>query len=128
MRVMIIADDPRTVPALKFLLRYQPGITAVEHTAFWDGLAQQVERARPDVLLIDSDSSRALVDAALALCRHLPHTFEVIVLSSTYGPERSALDLGVDALVAKSEPPGQLLAILQEVQLRPNLSGQSEEA
>jgi DNA-binding NarL/FixJ family response regulator len=117
MRVMIIADDPRTVPALKFLLRYQPGIAAVDHIGVGAELAQQMECAHPDVLLIDRDSSQALVDAALDACRRRPHACAVIVLSSKDDVELNGGECGVDAFIAKSEPPDQLLALLHEIRL-----------
>lgn len=120
MRVMIIGDDPRTVAALKFLLRYQPGIDAVEHIAVWNELAQRVERTHPDVLLIDRDGSQALVDTALAACRCLPDACVVIVLSSKYDGEQNGSECGVDAFIAKSDPPDQLLAMLQATLLRRN--------
>lgn len=108
--------------ALEFLLRYQPYVTAVEHADCQSELVQQIEQMRPEVILVDSDSSQPLVSAALDVTRALPPTCQVIVLSSQSALEQRALDMGADAFVAKSEPPDQLIAKLREIQEKSNLN------
>ena len=112
--------------ALEFLLRYQPYVTAVEHADYESGLVQQIEQMRPEVILVDSDSSQALVTAALNATCALSPTCQVIVLSSPSALEQSALDICADAFVAKSEPPDQLIAKLREIQVKSNLGREAE--
>ena len=121
MRVMILSEDQRTVHALEFLLRYQPNGMAVEHADCQSGLLGQIGQMRPHVILVDSDSSPALLTVALDVSRTLPHACQIIVLSNQSALEQKALDMGADAFVTKSEPPDRLIAKLREIQLKSNL-------
>lgn len=116
MRVMIITEDQRFAQALRFLLHRQPGVLTVEQSAFQAGLAQHIERAQPDVILVDSDSSTTLPTAVSGVSNLWPHDCRVIVLSSKFGAEQLAMAMGADDFVTKSKPPGQLLGLLREVE------------
>jgi DNA-binding NarL/FixJ family response regulator len=120
MRVLLVTGDARTQLALQFLLRQQPEVSLVV-TAEHDGpLAAQVERARPDIVLLDWDwpgptaQCPARVERLAAL-RAARHRSCIIVVSSHWEAEAAAVGAGADAFVSKGDPPDRLLAALHSV-------------
>jgi len=113
LRVLLADDQPRVRFALCTLLRRQPELQIVGEVGDVDGLWNEIEAVRPDLLLLDWElGPTGMTDAVLTLRERHPGLF-VIALSGRHEARRAALKAGVDAFVSKTDPPERLLDAVQ---------------
>ena len=112
MRILLADHQSKVRFAMRALLEQRPGLHIVGEATDAENLLAQAEAARPDVVLLDwrlRDLSP--VDLLPALRTVCPGA-TVIVLSGRPEERRAALDAGADAFVSKTDPPKQLLAVI----------------
>jgi DNA-binding NarL/FixJ family response regulator len=112
-----IADGQARVRyGLRILLEQQPGWQIAGEAANALELLTILDRSSPDLLLIDWQLP-GLSPRELLNLLHLayPHLF-VISLSGQSELRQAALAAGADLFVSKTEPPGKLISLIQELQ------------
>jgi DNA-binding NarL/FixJ family response regulator len=114
MRVLLADDHARVRLALGLLLGQESGVDVVGEADEAESLLVQVEKARPDLVLLDWElPGLAAVGSLPALRRACPDAF-VIALSGRPEARRAALEARVDAFVSKGDPPERLLAAMHD--------------
>jgi DNA-binding NarL/FixJ family response regulator len=115
MRILIADHQPAVRSAVRLLLEERPELDVVGEAADSEELLAQLERLRPDIILLDSAlpgwSPADLFDAV----RGLDHQPKVIVLGVQSETGQAALAAGADAFVSKGDPPKRLLTAIRAV-------------
>jgi DNA-binding NarL/FixJ family response regulator len=139
MRVFLADKQAKVRSALRLLLEQEPGLSVVGEAAEAEGLLAQVQRTRPDLVLLDWELPRLQVTDSLTTLRHgsgdVPSSpkgqtsgqhllsalhslgchLKVIALSGHVEAREEALTAGADAFVSKGDPPEQLLTTLRTI-------------
>jgi len=107
---MLIADDQVEIrSAMRLLLSYTFGLTAVEEAVNASQAMRIARDARPDIVLLDWELPGQVDGALVAALRLTPSRPAVVVLSSKPEVRQAALDAGASAFVSKGDPPDVLL-------------------
>jgi len=116
-RVALLDDHPAVLVGLRRLLEFEPGLTVVACTRDHRELPGLLDRARPDVVILDHDLAH--VDG-LAQCLRVKRRQDppaVVVYAAYTGPGLAiaARAAGADALVDKAAPVHELLEAIRGV-------------
>jgi DNA-binding NarL/FixJ family response regulator len=111
LRVALLDDHPAVLAGLRRLIEPEPDMTVVAAEREPSQLDSLLDRARPDVLVLDHDLSHA---DGLALCLRVKRRADppAVVVYSAYASPALALAArvaGADALVDKAAPVRQLV-------------------
>jgi DNA-binding NarL/FixJ family response regulator len=107
---MLIADDQVEIrSAMRLLLNYTLGLTAVEEAANASEAVRIARDSRPDIVLLDWELPGQADGALVATLRLTPSQPAVVVLSSKPEARQAALAAGASAFVSKGDPPDVLL-------------------
>jgi DNA-binding NarL/FixJ family response regulator len=112
-RRLLIADDRvRTRRALRAVLALQPGIELIGEAAGGEEALAEVERLRPDIVILDI--RMPLVDGIAATKQIKTRWPKIRVIAHSLAEELSeeALAAGADAFVPKGALAGELLRAL----------------
>jgi DNA-binding NarL/FixJ family response regulator len=112
-RLLIADDRARTRRALRAVLATQPGIELIGEAVDGEEAIAQVERLRPDIVILDIRMPR--LDGIAATRQIKTRWPETRVIAHSLAEELSenALAAGADAFVPKGAPPGELLRALR---------------
>jgi DNA-binding NarL/FixJ family response regulator len=112
-RLLIADDRARTRRALWAVLATQPGIELIGEAADGEEAVAEVERLRPDIVILDIRMPR--LDGIAATRQIKTRWPETRVIAHSLADELSgnALAAGADAFVPKGAPPGELLRALR---------------
>jgi len=111
-RLLIADDRVRTRRALRAVLATQPGIELIGEAVDGEQAIAEVERLRPDIVILDIRMPRLDgIAATRQIKTRWPET-RVIAHSLAEELRGSALAAGADAFVPKGAPPGELLRAL----------------
>jgi two-component system response regulator DevR len=117
LRVALLDDHPAVLAGLRRLIEHEPDLTVVAATADPAELPRLLDRAKPDVLVLDHH----LADGdGLTHClrvKRRPRPPAVLVYSAYTGPALTlaARAAGADGLVDKAEPVRWLLSAIRTV-------------
>ncbi len=112
MRILLADDQPAVCSALELLLRQEwPGST-VSEAKDAAALLAAVQRANPDLVLLDWELPGLAAPMLPALRRARPGLL-VLALSGRPEARAAALAAGADAFVSKGDPPECLLDALR---------------
>jgi DNA-binding NarL/FixJ family response regulator len=112
-RRLLIADDRvRTRRALRAVLLTQPGIELVGEAADGEEALAEVERLRPDIVILDIRMPRLDGIEATARIKQRWPAIRVIAHSLAEELSEEALAAGADAFVPKGAPAGELMRAL----------------
>jgi DNA-binding NarL/FixJ family response regulator len=112
MRILLADDQPKVRLGLRLLLEQEEDIEVVAEAPDSLSLLAQVEKSRPDLVLLDWSLQATMAVDLLVALRALCPGLAVIVLSGQPDAEQDALDAGADAFVSKADPPERLLAAI----------------
>ncbi|RUS42667.1 response regulator transcription factor [Cohnella sp. AR92] len=115
MRIIVVDDHPLVRNGLRAILAKEEGIELVgEAESIQEGKAL-IERAKPDVAVVDirlgGESGYDLVKAM----RHQPCAFMMLTSSSSETDIRLAQESGADGYVLKEAPPEELLLAIKMI-------------
>ena len=112
-RRLLIADDRvRTRRALRAVLAVQPGIELIGEAADGEEALAEIERLRPDIVILDIRMPRLDGIAATKQIKSRWPKIRVIAHSLAEELSEEALAAGADAFVPKGAPAGELLRAL----------------
>jgi two-component system, NarL family, response regulator LiaR len=111
-RLLIADDRVRTRRALRAVLALQPGIELIGEAADGEEALAEVERLRPDIVILDIRMPRVDGIAATRQIKTRWPTIRVIAHSLAEELSDEALAAGADAFVPKGAPAGELLRAL----------------
>ena len=113
MHVLIADDQPPLRSALRLLLNYALGVSAVDEAANGCEALQLAAGVHPDVVLLDWELPVRDGPAPLLSKLHAARPgLVVIALSGKPEARHAALEAGADAFVSKGDPPERLLEAL----------------
>lgn len=117
MKVLVYDDSSARQEALKLLLNHDAGIELVGSFVNCNNVVEEVDRLRPDVVLMDVDMPGVNGIAGLKLIRqHFPEV--MIVMQTVFEDESTIFDAiysGAHGYFLKSTPPERLLQGLRDV-------------
>lgn len=119
-RVLLVDDHAIVRRGLRSILELEPDICVVAEAGGWDDALRALERARPDVILLDLKLSPGRSADGLELCgeilRRRPDS-QIVVLSTFLDAEllNQALRRGAKAYVLKEVDVGELVRIIRAV-------------
>jgi DNA-binding NarL/FixJ family response regulator len=112
MYVLLADHDPKVRSALRLVLENEAGADIAGEVSEVRGLITQLERAHPDLLLLDWELPGLEGVARLPRLRALNHDMRVVVLSGRPEARAGAMRAGADEFVSKIDPPQSLLSAL----------------
>jgi len=114
-RLLIADDRARTRRALRAVLATQPGIELIGEAVDGEEAIAEVERLRPDIVILDIRMPRLDGIAATRQIKTRWPDTRVIAHSLADELSQDALAAGADAFVPKGAPPGELLRALRSM-------------
>ena len=111
---LIIADQQQRVRyGLRIFLNQQPNISIVSEAKDAQELLEQVQQECPDIILLDWDLPGMAASILLTKLRSDCPQLQVITLSGRPEVNHIALAIGADAFLCKTDPPQNLLSLIQ---------------
>jgi two-component system response regulator DesR len=122
--LLLADDDVQERTALRRLFEQDPETVIVGEIVDVDGLLEQAQAVRPDLLLLDWELP-GMQPAGLVQALHcLGYPLKVIAFGTRPEACAEALAAGVDAFVSKEEPVEELLKTVRSVgELSPYIVG-----
>ena len=112
---VLVADGRRNVrSALRLMLEQDPGIVVSAEASNSAEVMMQVERTRPDVIILDCDLPGLEATELLPAVRTISPGIRIVAMCARPELKQSALSAGADAFVGKTEPPQRLLGIVRQ--------------
>jgi DNA-binding NarL/FixJ family response regulator len=116
---LIIADQQQRVRyGLRIFLNQQPNISIVSEAKDAHELLEQVQQECPDLILLDWDLPGMAASILLTKLRSCCPQPQVITLSGRPEVNQIALAIGADAFLCKTDPPRNLLSLIQFLEAR----------
>jgi DNA-binding NarL/FixJ family response regulator len=115
MRILLADDQERVRYALRALFRQQPGWKVIGEAENAKDLLALATVLNPDLVLLDWNLPDMPGENVLGSLRRDNQDIPVIVLSGQIEVENAALETGADAFFSKTNPPTQLVEIIQKV-------------
>ena len=120
MRILVATRRVALRDSLKVYLQLVPGIKITGMVSNRAELLSQVKTDSPDLLLLDEDISKKLVEDVIIPIQQIDSAPEVMVLGYRTKTKQAVLDAGAVAFVNKSDHPRTLLTAIEEFRLRGN--------
>ena len=116
-RLIVVADHPMVVQAIRLALRHTAGFRVVATVDGRSSARQQLSDLRPDVVLVDEMCQRTNALARLReVADELPEAKAVLLSTGLEGPALDdAFDAGAQAVISRQLHPVTLGTLLREV-------------
>ncbi|GLZ86958.1 response regulator [Metapseudomonas resinovorans] len=118
LRILLIDDTPKKVGRLRNAL-VEAGFDVMDETGLTINLPERIEAARPDVVLIDTESAgRDMMEQVVMVSRDRPHP--IVMFTDDHDPDlmRQAIRAGVSAYVIEGIHTERLRPILDVAMAR----------
>jgi len=116
MRILLAEHHSQVLKALQTLLKEKTAYILVGEAIDADSLLDQVEKTKPDLVLLAWDLPGRPSAEIIAALNALDPRPKVVVISSKLDVDEAALNAGADAFVRKVDPPKNLLIALRLMQ------------
>ena len=113
MRAVVADREVSVRRAITLLLTHELSFQMVREAATPSGLRRQVQRVRPDILIVDWGLVTAGPVGLISILRGLCPGLRVLALHVHEDVREVALAAGADSFVGKGEGPGQVVRALQ---------------
>jgi CheY-like chemotaxis protein len=114
LRVLVADGRPDVRSALRLMLEQDPGIVVSAEASNSAQVMMQVERTRPDVIILDCDLPGLGAAELLPAVRTIRPGIWIVAMCARPELRQSALSAGADAFVGKTEPPQNLLGMVRQ--------------
>jgi DNA-binding NarL/FixJ family response regulator len=114
MRVIVADNHPDVRSALRLLLEEKPGVNVTAEVSKAEDLVAEISSTGADLILLDWELPGIKTDELMSLVRSRYPSLSVIALSSLPQIREAALASGARYFVCKSEPPENLLAVIDK--------------
>ncbi len=112
-RILLADDDPALRSALTLLLETRLHANVVAESQSMETLLDSLKHHRPDIVILDWElPGKPKLDRIAFLHKHYP-ALKVVVIGSQPETAEQSLALHADAYISKSEPPEQMVEMLQ---------------
>lgn len=115
MRIMLGEKQKKVCSTLRRLLEQEPEFSLVGEATQAEDLLLQMQKTRPDLLLLDWELPGLQAAALLHTLHSLYRPLKVIAISGSKEARQEALAAGVDAFISKEDPLEWLLITLHRV-------------
>jgi DNA-binding NarL/FixJ family response regulator len=115
MRILLSENRSKVRWALRQLLEQEPELSVVGEAAEVQDLLVQLQKTRPDLVLLDWELPGLQANALLSILHSLYRPLKVIAISGSRETRQAALDAGADAFISKEDPLEWLLITLHRV-------------
>lgn len=115
MRVLLADDQTEVRAALRLLLTQIANLQIVGEAADATAVLQAAAQKQPDLLLLDWELPGLPPGQLLRLLRYERPSLQIIAMSSRPEAKLPALEAGSNAFLSKSEPPDQVLILVQSL-------------
>ena len=112
LRILIAEHHTQVIRAIRVLISEKTEHVIVGEVMDWDGLIKQIDRTKPDLILLDWDLPDPSESDHIGELCSLNRNPRVIVLSTRIEAKEKALAAGADAFVRKGDAPEKLLEVL----------------
>jgi DNA-binding NarL/FixJ family response regulator len=112
MRVLLADGRSKVRFALRVLLEQRSGLTVVSEIDNAENLLSQIKITNPDAILLDWELPNLEGFEVIKFIRQQNPDLKIVALSGDPGAQKSSQEAGVDAFVAKTEPPERLLSAI----------------
>lgn len=116
MRAVVADREAAVRRALRLLLTHELSFQIVREATTPMGLRRQIERVRPDILVVDWNLISAAPDGLISHLRPLCPDLRVLALHVRSEFREVALASGADDFVGKAEGPDQIVRALRNLQ------------
>lgn len=117
-RVAVVDDDPLVIAGLRLMLGGASDLVVVGDAPDGDGLGALVERARPDVVLLDIRMARVDGVSALRALRRSHPSPPAVLMLTTFRTDELVLDAlraGADGFLLKHSDPARIVDAIRAV-------------
>jgi DNA-binding NarL/FixJ family response regulator len=117
MLVLVVADDRGNAEAIGRALRFAPPLRALGYISTRQAGTMLVERARPDVVVIDEPAPGEDITRLVQAVRTAVPDARLLLLTDDLSETRlaSATSAGLDAAIARTAPPQSIGLLIREV-------------
>lgn len=115
MTLVLLADDNLAAcSALHLLLSNRLDLFEVATVGDWKSLKALAQRCQPEIILFDWELPGGPARAELGFLREISPRTHLIALSARPEAEAEARHAGVDAFIAKGDPPRKVLDVVRQ--------------
>lgn len=114
LRVLVADGRPDVRSALRLMLEQDPEILVSAEAANSAEMMQQVDRTRPDVVIVDCGLPGPRAAELLPAVRSICPRMWIVAMGARPEQRRPALSAGADAFVDKTEPTSKLLSVVRQ--------------
>jgi DNA-binding NarL/FixJ family response regulator len=114
-RILLADDDPALGSALALLLETRLDASIVGESNNMENLLDDLKRYRPDIIILDRDLPGTPQKDRIAYLHKFYPALKVVIIGSQPEMAEQSLALDADAYISKSEPPEQMVEILQAI-------------
>lgn len=115
LRILLADDDPALRSALALLLETRLNASVVGESLSMENLLKDIQRCHPDIVILDWDLPGLPGKDRIATLHRLHPALKVVIIGTQPGTSIQFHGFHADAYISKSEPPEQMVRILQAV-------------
>jgi DNA-binding NarL/FixJ family response regulator len=114
-RILLADDNPAIRSALTLLLETRLNVLIVGEADSMDKLLPCVASLKPDLVILDCELAGEPKQAWISQLRAISPALKVVLTSSRPELAQNALAAQADSYVSKSEPPEQVVRVIQTI-------------
>ena len=115
MRIILATREADLRLASQLLLTEEPNVDVVGTASTVSGILALLKTYRVDIVVLDSElSSRETFDWIMKI-KNSKSNPKIILLTPEDMPQKTAAEIGIDALVNKTEPPERLISAFRRL-------------
>lgn len=114
-RILLADDNPSLRSALALLLETRLNVSVVGESTSMENLLADLPIIRPDIVILDWELPGKPKENRITLLYKAYPSIKVVVIGSQSENIQQSLAIHADAYISKSEPPEQMVQVLQAI-------------
>ncbi|MFL7890512.1 MAG: response regulator transcription factor [Anaerolineales bacterium] len=114
-RILLADDSAHILSALRLLINTRLDLELINEARDMEHVLAQVEDSHPACVILDWALPGRPTHERISVLRALDPDLKIIILNTLPEIRRQVLDDGADAFICKTDPPENLLDVLQRV-------------